>query len=161
MSVIMSADMKYRYRLSRNIGSLMYVGGTVCFIMLNPSTADERNDDPTIRRCKSFGARLRCAKLEVVNLFALRATNPQELYRHGSGAVGPDNDQHIAEACNVADIIICAWGNLGSYLGRDKDVLNLIRVQGRAKPQALKINVGTGQPTHPLYVKADSLLIFI
>jgi hypothetical protein len=156
MSAVLSKDRKYRYRLTRDFG----VGnGACCFVMLNPSTADEHVNDPTIRRCIDFAKRFGCGSLEVVNLFALRATDPKALRIEGAGAIGPDNDQHIAEACNASHIIVCAWGNHGSYLDRAKDVLAVIRAQQGASPQALKINRSTGQPAHPLYLPAASKLV--
>lgn len=160
MSAIMSADQLYRYRLTRDLG--MTGDGACCFVMLNPSTADATNDDPTIRRCVGFAKRFGCGRLEVVNLFAFRATNPQDLFDSadaGIDVIGRENDQHIAEACNASRIVICAWGNHGRFQWRDKDVLAIIRAQQGAAPQALKINAKSGQPSHPLYLPANSQLL--
>jgi hypothetical protein len=77
--------------------------------MLNPSTADATEDDPTIRRCVGFARRERCGVLEVVNLFAFRATNPQAL-RSAPDPVGPANDRFIEKAVERADLIVVAWG---------------------------------------------------
>jgi hypothetical protein len=130
--------------------------------MLNPSTADATNDDPTIRRCIGYARRLGCARLEVVNLFAYRSTSPDALYSMSRDhAIGPENDQHIAEACNASRLIICAWGNHGSLFGRDAEVLHLIRAQQGAIPMALKINPKSRQPAHPLYLKANARLLEI
>ena len=74
-----SDDRKYRYRLYRSIPQVVRWIKPCLFIMLNPSTADESKDDPTIRRCVSFANRELCTSLTVVNLFSLRATNPKEL----------------------------------------------------------------------------------
>ncbi len=153
---ILTLDGKYRYRLWRDFGHL---GDSCCFIMLNPSTADDKINAPTLRRCIHFDGRLGCGKLEVVNLFALRATDPKALKTEGPSAVGPENDQHIIDACNASMIIVCAWGNHGVYLDRDKEVLALIRWQGGASPKALKINRRTGQPAHPLYLPTSSTLV--
>jgi len=152
VSAVLSADRKYRYRLTREFGHL---GDVCCFIMLNPSTADEVKDDPTIRRCVDFAGRFGCGTLEVVNLFALRATDPKELYVAGHDAIGPENDHHIIEACKDALVVVCAWGNHGSYLKRDKEVLALLHAQN-VSACALKINAKTSQPAHPLYLRADS-----
>ena len=73
-------------------------------------------------------------------------------------AVGPENDRHIAEACNASRIIVCAWGNHGVLFSRSNEVLELIRAQQGAQPMALKINSKNRQPAHPLYLKANAVL---
>jgi len=154
-SAILSTDKKYRYRLTRDLG--MMGDRACCFVMLNPSTADAMNDDPTIRRCIGYARTLGSARLEVVNLFAYRSTSPDVLYGMSrDAAIGPENDRHIAEACNVSHIVICAWGNHGALFGRAAEVIGLIRAQQGAQPMALKINAKSGQPAHPLYLKADA-----
>lgn len=153
----MSADQKYRYRLTRDLG--MMGDGACCFIMLNPSTADATMDDPTIRRCMGFARKRGYARLEVVNLFAYRSTNPDVLSAMSrDAAVGSENDAHIVESCKAALVVICAWGNHGVLFGRDKEVIRLLRFNGLS-PKALKINVKSGQPAHPLYLKADAPLL--
>lgn len=89
------------------------------FIMLNPSTADGETDDPTIRRCVAFAKAWKYDRLEVVNLFAHRATNPRELLAlgHGDDPVGHENQDHVEEAALRAGVIICAWGAHGGHLG--------------------------------------------
>lgn len=150
MTVISSCG-TYRYRLTRQLGE---GAGTCCFVMLNPSTADASIDDPTIRRCMGYARSFGCAELLVVNLFAYRATDPRVLYAMAPDrAVGPDNDAYIRDACDAAQLVICAWGNHGAHASRAQKVLTLIRQQG-VRPMALKINAATGQPAHPLYLKA-------
>ena len=154
MSAVISADTWYRYRLTRDIG--MMGDGAVCFVMLNPSIADATNDDPTIRRCIGYARTWNCARLEVVNLFAYRSTDPAALYGPPCiDVVGVENDRHIAEACKESRIIICAWGNHGALHRRGNSVLKDIRAQG-CIPMALKINEKSGQPSHPLYLRADA-----
>jgi hypothetical protein len=154
MSAIMSADQKYRYRLTRDLG--MTGNGVCCFVMLNPSTADAVEDDPTIRRCIAYARLWGCARLEVVNLFAYRSTDPDALYAMSKDmAVGPENDEHIAAAVHGARFVICAWGNHGSLFDRSREVLGVIRYEG-VKPMALKINAKSGEPAHPLYLKRDA-----
>lgn len=88
-------------------------GPLLVWVMLNPSTADDVADDPTIRRCRGFAHRWGYATLEVVNLFSLRATNPRELTRAaraGVDVVGPENDDAIRDAVRRADRVCCAWG---------------------------------------------------
>ena len=154
MTAIISDCQKYRYRLTRNFG--MVGIDTCCFIMLNPSTADAEQDDPTIRRCIGYAKAIGCGELTVVNLFAWRSTDPRALYGMSKQmAIGPENDRHIAEACNASHVIICAWGNHGTLFNRSDEVLKLIRAQQGARPMALKVSK-TGQPGHPLYLKADA-----
>ena len=140
----------YRYTLSR----IWEPGlGNCLFVMLNPSTADALADDPTIRRCVGFARAWGYGSLSVVNLFALRATDPKALYRHAD-PVGPDNDAVIAAAARVADVVVAAWGAHGTHRDRGDAVARLIaEVAGRAVHR-LSLT-GDGQPGHPLYLKAD------
>lgn len=147
----------YRYRLSRS-----WLGGTggVVFIMLNPSTADDKVDDPTIRRCIRFGQRWGFARLEVVNLFAYRAKDPGALI-HVQDPIGPENDAHILEAATENGTIIAAWGGNGSWRGRDTAVIGLLSDRpmlclGRTKPPSRF--TGHGHPRHPLYVPYSQVL---
>ena len=154
MSAVLSPCGTYRYRLSRNFG--MVGVDTCCFIMLNPSTADAEQDDPTIRRCIGYAKALGCGELTVVNLFAYRSTDPRALYGMSKPmAIGPENDRHIAEACNASGVVICAWGNHGNLFNRSDEVLKVIRAQQGVRPMALKVSK-TGQPGHPLYLKSDA-----
>ena len=123
--------------------------GWCLFIMLNPSTADGTKDDPTIRRCVSFAERWGHGGLVVCNLFALRATDPRELYK-ADDPVGPENDwRTLGQAASVRRIV-CAWGVHGRLRGRDEHVLGLIRQAG-LRPQHLGLTKD-GHPRHPLYV---------
>jgi len=140
---------KYRYALSRNWDDKMR---TVLFIALNPSTADEINDDPTIRRCINYAENWGYGSILVANLFAYRTTKPAKL-RYVKNPVGNDNDQHIMDLSKKAHIIVAAWGNEGSLFNRDKEVARLI-----PNLMCLKVNK-SGQPTHPLYQKKDKELI--
>lgn len=141
----------YRWSLYRVLSEFDIA---VCvFIMLNPSTADSRSDDPTIRRCISYAARWGYDVLEVVNLFAQRATNPRDLFRHPD-PVGQRNDEYILEAIERAietgGIIVCAWGAHGGLLDRNTSVLRLIRSAGGV-PHVLGLT-RAGHPRHPLYM---------
>ena len=107
----------FRYSLSRRWGS----APAVAFIMLNPSTASEAQDDPTIARCAAIARALGAGGITVVNLFALRATDPRVL-RDAPEPVGPLNDAAILSACSGASRVICAWGTHGAHLGRDAQV---------------------------------------
>jgi hypothetical protein len=148
---------RYRYRLDR-----WWEGGEgrVCWIMLNPSTADATQDDPTIRRCITFSKAWGYASLVVVNLFALRATDPKAL-RLPAGAfqdeylsiIGPENDDTILAAEAESQRVVAAWGNHGSLHGRGADVREMLRTQ----PLHLGLTK-TGEPRHPLYARADTQL---
>src|SRR4051812_4003223 len=114
---------KYRYRLWRQWFGFGSEKEVALFIMLNPSTADANQDDPTIRRCAAFANASGYERLEVVNLYAYRATDPDDLFkaaREGQDIVGPHNEQAVREAADRADLIICAWGARGSRWGQDK-----------------------------------------
>jgi hypothetical protein len=133
----------YRYLLGRRWDA----GPIVGWVMLNPSTADGQVDDPTIRRVigfsKAFGARA-CV---VGNLYALRATNPDELRKHPD-PIGPDNDHYLDELFADPPFgVVAAWGArpeadaqaVASMLGRDLMCLGTTK---------------DGHPRHPLYVPA-------
>ncbi len=101
-----SACRRYRYRLWRSWGNREH---RVVFVMLNPSTADESTNDPTIRKCIGFAKRWGFGALDVVNLFAWRSTDPRGLLETVD-AVGPDNDEAIADAIGAAGLVVLAWG---------------------------------------------------
>lgn len=144
---IFSEDRVYRYLLWRR-GQRPSV-----FIMLNPSTADELKDDPTIRRCRGYSRDWGFDGTVIANAFALRDTNPEGLYQVAD-PVGPDNDRYILQAASLAvGPIVCAWGKHGKLHGRGAAVLKLLRDAGY-KPQAFGFN-NDGSPKHPLYLKAD------
>lgn len=112
----------YRYTLRRSwIGN----GPVVNFVMLNPSTADDVFDDPTIRKCIGFAKRWGFSGLVVTNLFAFRATSPLDLKACRLAlAVGPDNDYVLRREASLAGTVICAWGEHGAWKGRDQEVMN-------------------------------------
>lgn len=148
-----SKDGVYRYNLVREWGDADSPG--MLFIMLNPSTADAVEDDPTIRRCINFAKREGCGYLEVVNLFAFRATDPSDM-KAASDPVGEENDIVIRQALDDADVVVCGWGAHGSYRGRDEEVITLIRNSGH---DAMALGVTkAGLPRHPLYLKNDAPL---
>ncbi len=140
---IFDLDRKYRYHLWRSWGT----GRRCLFIMLNPSTADEKILDPTLRRCVSFAQRWGYEALDVCNLFAFRSTDPRVLYRCGDGAIGLDNDRWIIKSAHRADLIICAWGRHGSFLTRNTQVLDILH----DFPLFCLGRNADGSPMHPLY----------
>ncbi len=122
------------------------------WVMLNPSTADEATNDPTLRRILGFSHASGFGGLEVVNLFAWRSPSPKALLCVPD-AVGPANDRYIQEAVMRAEKIVAAWGNEGARDGREKAVLALI-----SRPVFCLGTTGLGHPRHPLYVKAQTKL---
>jgi len=134
----------YRYSLSRawDGGS-----GKALFIGLNPSSADQREDDPTIRRCVGFAEAWGCNSMEIVNLFAFCATKPEDLKRSAT-PIGRNNDRWIAAAIGEAALSIACWGNHGEFLGRSAKIRDRY-----PKLLCLGVNV-SGMPKHPLYIKA-------
>jgi hypothetical protein len=137
----------WRYFLRREWSS----ASKVAFIMLNPSTADETQDDPTIRRCIGYAKAWGYGGLVVGNIFAFRSTDPRGLLT-AADPVGPDNDYWLANIGLGTDTI-CAWGTHGKLQERGAKVLKLLRSNG-AKPMALKLTTG-GQPSHPLYLAGN------
>lgn len=141
----------YRYRLSRVWGD----GCLLPFCMLNPSTADASEDDPTIRRCISFARREGFAGIEVVNLFAYRATSPKAMFA-AAFSFGPDNYSHLRAVAEAAKEygapIVCAWGTNAS----GREAIDIFRSVG-AEMRCLG-KTKDGRPRHPLYVKGDQPL---
>ncbi len=138
----------YRTRLWRRWGSER----PAVFCMLNPSTADATANDPTVERCERRARAMGFGGLEVVNLFALRSTDPRALYQHPE-PIGPDNTAAILEACAGAGLVICAWGAHGKYLNRGRFVRHTMQQHGVGL-HVLALN-RDGTPKHPLYVGYD------
>lgn len=141
---------KYRYRLWRVWGEQP----SAVFVMLNPSTADEIVNDPTVERCERRARAMGYGGLRVANIFALRSTDPAALYSHPE-PIGEGNDKAILDSVSGAGIVICAWGGHGNLNNRGAAVLDLIRDAG-ATPHYLVLNKD-GTPKHPLYVGYDVL----
>lgn len=139
---------QYRYRLWRRWGD----EAPAVFVMLNPSTADEIENDPTVERCERRARAMGFGGLRVANIFAMRSTNPKALYT-SDDPVGPENDAAILESVDGAGVVVCAWGTHGNLHQRGEIVLALIRSTG-ATPNYLKLN-NDGTPKHPLYVGYD------
>ena len=117
-------------------------------IGLNPSTADETKDDPTVKRCINFAISWGFGGVCVTNLFAYRATKPFEM-KASDEPVGSENDAWIMKLAKEASIVVAAWGNHGSYLSRSEKIRRILK-----NLHCMKINK-SGEPTHPLYLKAD------
>lgn len=150
-SAVISPCELYRYQLTR----ARTPGPVVCWVMLNPSTADANVDDPTLKRCMGFSWAWGFSQLHVVNLFAYRATKPAELSKV-SDPIGPEADRFISESLAVASLVVCGWGGslprgVGSV--RALAVEAMIREAG-FDAQALAVTK-SGAPSHPLYLKGD------
>src|ERR1043165_6085803 len=130
----------------------------VLWVMLNPSTADAHVDDPTIRKCIGFSRRMSLDALEVVNLYALRATDPRELRRHRDGAdiVGPENDGAIVKAARRATLVITAWGDGAKHGLPDRPRRGLELLAGF--PTFCLGRTQSGEPRHPLMLGYDTEL---
>jgi hypothetical protein len=124
------------------------------WILLNPSMADERIDDRTLRRCKGFSASWQFGGLEIVNLFALRTPYPRDLYQ-ATDPVGEKNDGYIIAVARRASHIILAWGARGSYHQRDQAVLAMLKTQVPLSPCCLGVT-RSNHPRHPLYVARNT-----
>lgn len=151
---------RYRYWLTREWDDN---GMPPCvFVMLNPSTADDKIDDPTIRRCINFAKKWGYGKLIVVNIFAVRSTDPIQLYKQDD-PVGEQNMDYVKRAVRETQrseypepgIVICGWGVHGAYMQQGEHALGWIEGE-QAVPRALRVTK-SGHPTHPLYIPADTV----
>ena len=145
----------YRYTLWRKLPN--NTRGTCVFIMLNPSTATAETNDPTVRRCIGYATDWGFSDLLVLNAFAYRATDPDNMKTYHA-PIGRENDLWIRKSFGPTDNVkpmicrtIVAWGNDGKYLDRDEEVLKIISKSGR-NPLCLGTNQD-GTPKHPLYLK--------
>lgn len=153
-----SRDGKYRFCLSRRWG----FGPLAHWCMLNPSTADHRKDDPTIRRVMAFSRAWGFDGCFVTNVFPLRATNPRVLLTHAEpDSVITQNEETIETAAFTAGkfgMMVCAWGAAVSHpvlLDASLSALELIRKQTRSMCLGVTRD---GHPRHPLYVRGDTKL---
>lgn len=136
----------YRYSLDRVWDS---DGGRVMFVMLNPSTADELRNDPTVERCERRARTLGFGAFRVTNIFAFRATDPRDM-RRAADPVGPANDATLREGADWADHIIAAWGVHGAHLDRGSQVAAMLQ---RGTTPLFHLGLTrAGHPRHPLYL---------
>lgn len=154
MSPVISEDGRYRYTLERK---WMTGEGTCLFVMLNPSTADASEDDPTIRRCIGFAQRWGYQRLAVGNLYAYRATDPAKLLEVDPlVAIGPRDDFWLEALSRRAKRVVVAWGANGVALSRAPEVVR--RLLERHPAVYCLGTTQNGAPRHPLYVKGDTEL---
>ncbi len=154
-SAVISACGRFRYLLTRQVGP---GPRTTTFIMLNPSTADATNDDPTIRRCIGFARSWGCGRLAVLNLFAVRATDPADMKR-ADDPVGPENRGWFERTLQTHrdGPVVCAWGVHGEHRGQDLTVLGWLEGYD-VEPLTLGIT-RDGHPKHPLYLPKGAELV--
>lgn len=143
---VFSSDRRYRYTLwqwwNRELPYVMFVG-------LNPSTADEVKNDPTVRRCINFAELWGYGGFCMTNIFAYRATDPKVMEAQEE-PIGPDNDRWLKQVSNGSGLVVAAWGTHGSHLGRAEEVLALIG------PLCCLGTNKDGSPKHPLYLRRDT-----
>ncbi len=141
-----SECLRYRWTLYR----VFDTGPMVNFLMLNPSTADDITNDPTVERCRRRSETLGFGGLIVTNIFAWRSTDPSVLSKLPD-PVGVENDAAIKESASQCAMVICAWGRHGKIMDRAAVVLNMLREFCPEKLHALKLSKD-GTPWHPLYL---------
>lgn len=144
---------KYRYTLWRSWAPIAHNSRTMCFFMLNPSTADAEIDDQTIRKCIHYAKREGFQHLMVVNLYAFRSTDPSALWTMGANdARGPDNITHVLDALMNCEQVVVAWGNPG---GNKLPVW----LDGLDFPVWCLGTNKDGSPKHPCYLANDTPLV--
>jgi len=151
-----SSDRVYRYTLRRRWEDRTERHLSIVWLMFNPSTADEVENDPTIRKCIGFSRRWGYEKLVILNLYAVRNSDPRVL-RFVDDPVGPENDEWIRKSLTEASEVVCAWGcaqHMPTIDARIKDVLKIVAESGRRM-----VCLGYRKdhhPRHPLMVSYDT-----
>lgn len=144
-SALFSPCRLYRYELWRH----WRPGGICTFIGLNPSTADETKNDPTVRKCIAYAKRWGYGSLCMLNIFAWRATQPRDMMA-AEEPIGPENNASLLRVGHQSAIVIAAWGRHGSHRGRGAEVRSMFPAL-----KCLHLN-SDGSPAHPLYLRGDS-----
>ena len=153
---VFSADRRHRYSLIHRWDDMFTPAGererSIAWICLNPSTADENQLDPTLRRIRGFSAGWGYTHFVMLNAFAFRATDPADM-KVALDPVGPENDRWIRHWAERAERVIVGWGEHGGHLDRHRQVVALL---DPAKTFCLARNA-SGQPKHPLYVAQNTM----
>jgi hypothetical protein len=161
VTAVFSPCRTWRYRLERQLNDGDIAPGTedlvqpmtrgaVAFTGLNPSTADEVADDPTITRCRRFARRWGYSRLIMANAYAFRSTDPRGLWATPD-PVGPENDAHLEVIARDVELVVCAWG---AHARPDRVAAVLAALaRGGRRPHALH-TTKAGAPGHPLYLPA-------
>tara|TARA_R110002049_G_scaffold44333_5_gene129979 strand:+ start:30445 stop:30969 length:525 start_codon:yes stop_codon:yes gene_type:complete len=145
-TAVYSGCEQYRYSLTRVWSD---AAPRVMFVMLNPSTATEVQNDPTVERCERRARVLGFGGFRVTNIFAWRATDPRDM-RAAADPIGPANDDVLTDGADWADQIIAAWGVHGAHLGRGETVTQMLH-SGSTPLFHLGLSKA-GHPKHPLYL---------
>ena len=143
---VFSPCRRWRYLLWRRWDASRPVAN---FLMLNPSTADERELDPTCSRARDYAERWGYGALIVTNIFAFRNTDPDEM-KAAKDPVGPGNDAAIVKAARESALVVCAWGNHGLFRERSFEIKKLL-IKNKIHLHTLRLNAN-GEPAHPLYL---------
>lgn len=145
-------DSEYRYTLWRPI-EWTEDPKIVNMLLLNPSTATELNQDPTLTRCTNYAEDWGYDALCVTNLFAYRATDPGEM-KAADEPAGPDNDEWILRIAELSDLVVLGYGAHGDHRGREKEVRTMLV---RSGIHAKCLDTTDNQlPRHPLYLPQDA-----
>lgn len=150
---VFSKNASYRYCLTRPDYTDGGFLNPLVFVMLNPSTADDVDDDPTIRRCCGYSSREGYSGVVIVNLYGYRATDPRELWE-AEDPVGPANDIWLRWVIDHGLDIVCAWGTQA----KPERVQKFARLASGVDLFCLGVNQG-GSPKHPLYLRRDQPLM--
>ncbi len=151
---IFSPDRRYRYVLKHRWDELMPENACM-WIGLNPSTADEQQLDPTLRRIRGFCIVNDFNCFYMLNIFAFRATDPKVM-KQESDPTGPENDRWLREISDKCSIVVACWGTHGKHVGRGEEVIRLFS-KHRKKLHCLD-RTKDGHPMHPLYMPGDAKL---
>lgn len=161
---IFSTDRVFRYLLWRTINPVLLPesepkSGYVQFIGLNPSTADEKTNDRTVKKLMGYSSRWGFSKMLMTNLFAYRATDPAVMKKHplATQPIGNDNYRHVVDSAKRAGLVVCCWGNDGTHLNQS-GVMRAALAAAKVDLKCFKITA-TGEPQHPLYLKNQTALI--
>lgn len=142
---VFSECMKYRYKLWRIWDR---DSPYILFLMLNPSTADEMKNDPTVERCERRAREYGYGGIHVCNLFAYRSPSPSVM-KSVMDPVGPENDRSIMDVAKDASMVVCAWGMHGTHINRSANVRGMLACRGILLHY---LRITKGKPWHPLYV---------
>ena len=152
-SAVYSPCKNYRYSLTR---THFQAKKSLLFILLNPSTATEIKNDPTIARCQKRAALLGYKGFIICNLFAYRTKSPK-IMKNYHDPIGSENNSVIKKNLRLADKVICAWGNHGTHLNQAYEIVKILKDM---KTQAYHLGLTkSAQPTHPLYIGYNQKLI--
>jgi hypothetical protein len=152
-TALFSDCQKYRFHLSREWD---VIKPSICWILLNPSTADENVLDNTLTRCLDYSVQWGFGSMHITNIFAFRATDPKNMMA-AKDPVGPDNDGYLTLIPRMCELTVAGWGNGGLYLERWKEIEKLTTMRD-IKLKCLR-KTKSGQPSHPLYLPKDLELI--